>query len=302
MNELAKLFKNLKDKLAKTRNAISSRVDDLLKYYKEIDDDFFEELEEVLIASDMGVDLSLEIVSDVKKLLSEKKTGDVEAIHQILRNEIISKMDTVNEEIKTPAVILMVGVNGTGKTTTAAKLAALHKANGKKVMLCAADTFRAAAIDQLKTWADRVGVELISQCEGADPAAVVHDALGAAKSRGVDVLICDTAGRLHNKKNLMNELEKIDRIINNNWEQANKYVYLVIDATTGQNALMQVKFFSEKCDVNGLVITKLDGTAKGGAIIAARKMTGLPVVYIGVGEGIDDLLPFNAEQFASAII
>lgn len=292
----------LKDRLKKTQNAISSRVDDLLKYYKNIDDDFFEELEEILIAADMGVDLSLEIVSDVKEQLKAKKTGDVGAIHEILRKEIASKMDAPKEELKNPAIILMVGVNGTGKTTTAAKLAALHKAEGKNVMLCAADTFRAAAIDQLKTWAERVDVPIITQGEGADPAAVMHDAIGAAKARNIDVLICDTAGRLHNKKNLMNELEKINRIAGKNWPEAGLYAYLVIDATTGQNALMQVKLFSEKCDVSGIVVTKLDGTAKGGAIVAVRRLTGIPVVYIGVGEAVDDLLAFDAEEFAAAII
>ena len=292
----------LKDRLKKTQDAISNRVDDLLKYYKNIDDEFFEELEEVLIAADMGVELSLEIVEDVKDKLKSNKTGDVEAIHEILRDEIAAKMDTLQEAIKTPAVILMIGVNGTGKTTTAAKLASLFKKNGKNVLLCAADTFRAAAIDQLKTWAERVDVPIISQAEGADPAAVVHDAIGAAKARGADILICDTAGRLHNKKNLMNELEKINRIATKNWPEAAIYSYLVIDATTGQNALMQVKLFGEKCDLSGIVVTKLDGTAKGGAVVAARKMTGLPVVYIGVGEGIDDLLPFDAKEFAAAII
>ena len=292
----------LKDRLKKTQDAISNRVDDLLKYYKNIDDDFFEELEEVLISADLGVDLSLEIVEDVKDKLKSSKTGDVEAIHEILRNEIAGKMESPDEELKTPAVILMIGVNGTGKTTTAAKLASLFKQNGKSVMLCAADTFRAAAIDQLKTWAERVDVPIISQVEGADPAAVVHDAIGAAKARNADVLICDTAGRLHNKKNLMNELEKINRIASKNWPEAAIYSYLVIDATTGQNALMQVKLFGEKCELSGIVVTKLDGTAKGGAVVAARKMTGLPVVYIGVGEGVDDLLPFNADEFASAII
>ncbi len=292
----------LKDRLKKTQNVISSRVDDLLKYYKDIDDEFFEELEEILIAADMGVDLSLEIVSDVKEQIKKQKTGDVEAIHEILRKEIASKMVTPHEEVKSPAIILMVGVNGTGKTTTSAKLAALYKAQGKNVILCAADTFRAAAIDQLKTWAERVDVPIIAQGEGADPAAVVHDAIGAAKARNADILICDTAGRLHNKKNLMNELEKINRIASKNWPEANIYAYLVIDATTGQNALMQVKLFSEKCDVSGIVVTKLDGTAKGGAIVAARKMTGLPVVYIGVGEGVDDLLAFDADEFAGAIV
>lgn len=292
----------LKDRLKKTQDAVSSRVDDLLKYYKNIDDDFFEELEEILIAADMGVDLSLEIVEDVKDKLKASKTGDVEAIHKILRDEIAGKMDTPKEELKTPAVILMVGVNGTGKTTTAAKLAAFYRNLGKSVMLCAADTFRAAAIDQLKTWAERVDVPIIAQGEGADPAAVVHDAIGAAKARGTDILICDTAGRLHNKKNLMNELEKISRITVKNWPEANIRSYLVIDATTGQNALMQVKLFSGVCDVSGIVVTKLDGTAKGGAVVAARKMTGLPVLYIGVGEGVDDLLPFDAEEFAAAII
>ncbi len=292
----------LKDRLKKTQDAISSRVDDLLKYYKDIDDEFFEELEEILIAADMGVDLSLEIVSDVKEEIKRQKTGDVDAIHEILRKEIAGKMDTPYEEVKSPAVILMVGVNGTGKTTTSAKLAALYKSQGKSVMLCAADTFRAAAIEQLTTWAERVDVPIIAQGEGADPAAVVHDAIGAAKARNTDILICDTAGRLHNKKNLMNELEKIGRIATKNWPEANIYAYLVIDATTGQNALMQVKLFSETCDVSGIVVTKLDGTAKGGAIVAARKMTSLPVVYIGVGEGVDDLLPFDANDFAGAII
>ena len=292
----------LKDRLKKTQDAISNRVDDLLKYYKNIDDDFFEELEEVLISADLGVDLSLEIVEDVKDKLKSSKTGDVDAIHRILRNEIAGKMESPEEKIKTPAVILMIGVNGTGKTTTAAKLASLFKQNGKSVMLCAADTFRAAAIDQLKTWAERVDVPIIAQVEGADPAAVVHDAIGAAKARNADILICDTAGRLHNKKNLMNELEKINRIAAKNWPEAAIYSYLVIDATTGQNALMQVKLFGEKCELSGIVVTKLDGTAKGGAVVAARKMTGLPVVYIGVGEGVDDLLPFDAEEFAAAII
>jgi len=299
---MSSFITKLKDRLKKTQNAISSRVDDLLKYYKNIDDDFFEELEEILIAADMGVDLSIEIVSDVKEQLKAKKTGDVDSIHEILRKEIASKMDTPKEELKNPAIILMVGVNGTGKTTTAAKLAALHKAEGKNVMLCAADTFRAAAIDQLKTWAERVDVPIIAQGEGADPAAVMHDAIGAAKARNIDVLICDTAGRLHNKKNLMNELEKINRIASKNWSEAGLYAYLVIDATTGQNALMQVKLFSEKCDVSGIVVTKLDGTAKGGAIVAARRLTGIPVVYIGVGEAVDDLLAFDAEEFAAAII
>ena len=299
---MASFFTKLKDGLKKTQNAISSRVDDLLKYYKDIDDEFFEELEEVLIAADMGMELSLEIVSDVKDKIKSLKTGDVEAIHKVLREEIASKMQTEKHEVKTPSIILMVGVNGTGKTTTTAKLAAVHKAAGKSVLLCAADTFRAAAIDQLKTWSERVDVPIIAQVEGADPAAVVHDAIGAAKARGADVLICDTAGRLHNKKNLMNELEKISRTAKKNWPEANIYTYLVIDATTGQNAIMQVKLFSEVCDVSALVITKLDGTAKGGAVVAVRKMTGLPVAYIGVGEAVDDLMEFDAKDFAAAII
>lgn len=299
---MASFFKKLKDGLTKTSKAITEKVDDLIKYYKEIDDEFFEELEEILISADMGVDVSLQIVSELKERLKGQKTGNVEAIHGILREVIAGMMDTPEEDIKSPAVILMVGVNGAGKTTTTAKLAALHKREGKEVLLCAADTFRAAAIDQLQLWADRVGVDLISQCEGADPAAVVHDAIGAAQARGTDVLICDTAGRLHNKKNLMRELEKINRIVNSKWEEANIYVYLIIDATTGQNALIQVKLFSENCDVSGLVVTKLDGTAKGGAIVAAREMTGLPVVYVCTGEGVDDILPFNSEEYAKAII
>ena len=295
-------IKNLKDKLIKTHNAISGRVDDLLKYYKDIDDEFFEELEEILITADMGVALSLEIIADVKTRLKEKKTGDKDVILSILRQEIISRMDMPKEDIKTPAVILMVGVNGSGKTTTAAKLALLHKNDGRKVLLCAADTFRAAAIDQLKIWAERVKVDLIAQSEGADPGAVVHDAITAAQARRADVLICDTAGRLHNKKNLMHELEKINRIIKTKWDAANIYVYLVIDATTGQNAIMQVKYFCESTDVTGIIVTKLDGTAKGGALVAVCRITGLPIVYIGVGEQMDDILPFDAKEFADAII
>ena len=297
------LFDKLKNTLIKTRDSIKSKVDDLVKYYKEINDEFFEELEEVLVSADVGAALSAELVGNIRARVKQEKIGDTAHIKALLKDEIKKKLLSANqgEQFKTPAVILMVGVNGTGKTTTAAKLANLFKSEGKSVMFAAADTFRAAAIEQLKVWADRIDVPVLSQQQGSDPAAVVFDAIQAAKARHCDVLICDTAGRLHNKKNLMNELEKMQRIINREFPEAHKEVFLVLDATTGQNAINQAETFSEVAQVTGLILTKLDGTAKGGIVIGISSNMKVPVRYIGTGEGIDDLQHFDAQAFADAL-
>ena len=296
------LFERLKNSLVKTRDSIKNKVDELVSYYKEINDDFFEDLEAVLISADVGAVLSGELVEGVKKRVKAARVGDPEKVRGLLRDEIQSRLAQGGErEQKYPLVILMVGVNGTGKTTSAAKLANLYKADGKSVMLAAADTFRAAAIDQLKVWGDRMDIPVLAQQQGSDPAAVVYDAVQAAKARNVDVLICDTAGRLHNKKNLMNELEKVQRIVNREYPEACKETYLVLDATTGQNAVMQAETFAAVTELSGLILTKLDGTAKGGIVIGISSGMQLPVRYICTGESLDDIQPFDAQSFAAAL-
>lgn len=298
-------FDKIKSGLSKTRDRFAEQTSEIVKIFKKIDDDVFDELEELLIMSDVGFDASGEIIERLRQKAHEEKIKDGEQLLPALK-EIITDIMTESDdgilELKTsPAVILVIGVNGVGKTTSIAKMAAYYKSMGKDVMLAAADTFRAAAIDQLKVWADRVGVDLISQKEGSDPASVVYDAIAAAKARKKDVLICDTAGRLHNKKNLMDELAKINKIIDRELPGAQKESLLVLDATTGQNALSQAKAFGEAADITGIILTKLDGTAKGGIVIAIKNEQSIPVRFIGVGEGIDDLQPFDAKAFAEAM-
>jgi len=297
-------LEKLKQGLAKTRNQIAERTMDVISIFKKVDDALFEELEEVLIMSDVGYETSSEIIERLRQKTREDKiteAGDIQAALQEIIGDILTE-DAEEFEITTsPAVILVIGVNGVGKTTTIAKLAHMYKEQGKKVMLAAGDTFRAAAIDQLQIWADRVGVDIIKQQEGSDPASVVFDAISATKSRGADILICDTAGRLHNKKNLMEELSKIHKIIDRELPDAQKESFLILDATTGQNALSQAKNFGEVSDVTGIVLTKLDGTAKGGIVIAVKAEQKIPVRFIGVGEKMDDLQPFNAREFAQAL-
>lgn len=300
------LFSKLFNGLAKTRNSILSGVDNVIHSFKKIDEDLFEELEEVLIMADFGVDTTQNIIDKLREEVKSKKITDPLELKDTLKY-IIRDILTVQQtedilDIEKPVVMLVIGVNGAGKTTTIGKMAYLMKQNNKKVLVAAADTFRAAAIDQLQVWADRAGVDIIKHDEGSDPASVIYDAIAAAKSRKVDVLICDTAGRLQNKTNLMKELEKISRIIEREYPEAYKEVLIVLDATTGQNAVQQVKLFKEITNLNGIVLTKLDGTAKGGAIVGIYSSMGIPVKYIGVGEKIDDLQKFNPEEFANALL
>ncbi len=298
------LFDKLKQGLAKTRNQISERTMDVISIFKKVDEALFEELEEVLIMSDVGFETSSEIIERLRQKAREDRITEAENLKNALQEiigDILCENDDVFEIKTSPSVILVIGVNGVGKTTTIAKLANMYKQQGKKVLLAAADTFRAAAIDQLQIWADRVGVDIIKQQEGSDPASVVFDAISATKARGCDVLICDTAGRLHNKKNLMDELSKIHKIIDRELPDAQKESFLVLDATTGQNALSQAKNFGEVSDVTGIVLTKLDGTAKGGIVIAIKAEQNIPVRFVGVGEQMDDLQPFDAREFARAM-
>lgn len=299
------LFDKIKAGLSKTRSQLSERTNEILNIFKSVDEGVFEELEEVLIMSDVGFDASSEIIERLRQKAHQDKIKDSSLLLPALK-EIVADIMTEGVEgeleLKTsPAVILVIGVNGVGKTTSIAKMANLYKSQGKSVILAAADTFRAAAIDQLEVWADRVGVELIKQQEGSDPASVVYDAIAAAKARKKDVLICDTAGRLHNKKNLMDELAKINKIIDRELPDAQKECMLVLDATTGQNAVSQAKNFSQVADISGIILTKLDGTAKGGIVIAIKNEQDIPVRFVGVGEGADDLQPFDAKQFADVL-
>lgn len=298
-------FNKLLKGLAKTRDNILNSVDDVLASFKTIDEDLYEELEETLIMADFGVDTTLMIMDRLRGYVKEHKLTDPKQLRIGLQT-IITDILTMHpsEEIVSdnkPTVVLVIGVNGVGKTTTIGKLAHLLKKDGKKVLLAAADTFRAAAIEQLSIWAERAEVEIIKHAEGSDAASVVYDAIQAAKSRKSDVLLCDTAGRLQNKTNLMRELEKISRIIEREYPEAKKEVLIVLDATTGQNAIQQVKLFKEVADINGIILTKLDGTAKGGAIVGIYANMQVPVKYIGVGEKIDDLQPFDACEFAKAL-
>ena len=296
-------FDKLKQGLFKTKNAIVGKVDELFKKFIKVDEDLFDELEELLISADIGVNTTEEILDELRDTVKDKRIkepAEVKAeLFEILKN-MIGEHEPLNLSTK-PSVILVIGVNGVGKTTSIGKISAELKRQGKKVVVAAADTFRAAAAEQLNVWCERAGVDIIKQAAGADPASVVYDAISAVKSRGADVLIVDTAGRLHNKKNLMDELAKIDRVIGRELPDAAKETLLVLDATTGQNAVYQAKEFKEASKITGLVLTKLDGTAKGGIIISIKKELGIPVKFIGVGEQIDDMKPFSAKEFAGAL-
>ncbi len=297
------LFSKIKEGLKKTRNAVMGQIDSMLKNFTRIDEDLFEELEELLVMGDVGVPTAQRICEELRVRVRENGVKDPSMIHGMLQ-EIITEMLSGDEELDIstkPSIILVIGVNGVGKTTTIGKLAKQLSDQGKRVLLAAADTFRAAAIDQLDIWAQRSGCEIIKQKEGSDPAAVIFDAIAAAKSRGADVIICDTAGRLHNKKHLMDELAKINRVIDRELPDAAKEKLLVLDATTGQNAVNQAEQFREATGITGIVLTKLDGTAKGGVVLAIKEGLGIPVKYIGVGEKIDDLQPFDAQDFARAL-
>lgn len=297
------IFSKILKGLAKTRENVISGVENALRGFATIDEELFEQLEEALIMSDVGVETSMFIVEQLRDRVKAERATEPERIKELLAAQIAEILcDGESEfELGCPAVILMVGVNGVGKTTTIGKLAHNYAAQGLRVMIAAGDTFRAAAIDQLQVWGDRAGVDVIRHQENSDPAAVIFDAVQAAKARTADVLICDTAGRLHNKKNLMEELKKMLRIINHNYHEARLHVFLALDATTGQNALQQAKVFKEAVEINGLILTKLDGTAKGGIIIAIKHELKLPVRFVGVGEGVDDLQDFVADDFAKAV-
>ena len=297
-------FGRLVEGLAKTRSNIVSGIDSIFSGFSAIDDDFYEEIEETLIMGDLGIQTTMSIVEDLRKKVKEQHIREPEECKELLINSIKEQMDlgeNAYEFEHRKSVVLVIGVNGVGKTTSVGKLAGQLKDDGRRVILAAADTFRAAAIEQLTEWASRAGVELIAQQEGSDPAAVIYDAVAAAKSRKADVLICDTAGRLHNKKNLMEELKKINRIIDRELPGAAKEVLLVLDAATGQNAVNQAREFQHAADITGIVLTKLDGTPKGGVVIAIREELKIPVKFIGVGEQLDDLQPFDPDAFADAL-
>ena len=298
------LFARLKRGLTKAKQGITDRIDEVLKSYTSVDEELFEDLEEVLITADVGVNTTMQIIDDLNDRVRSKKITDPMAVREELKEiveEILSKGNSKLDVEPSPAIIIMVGVNGVGKTTTIGKLALRYKSEGKKVMLAAADTFRAAATEQLVIWAKRTNTEIVKHHEGADPGAVVFDAIKAAKARKTDVLICDTAGRLHNKANLMNELGKIFKIIDKEFPEAKKEVLLVVDATTGQNAVVQAKSFKEVADITGIVLTKLDGTAKGGVVLAVKSEVDVPVKLIGVGEKAEDLQDFDAREFTAAL-
>ncbi len=302
--EKVNLFDRLKQGLTKAKQGITDRVDEVLKSYTKVDEELLEDLEEVLITADVGVNTTMEIIEKLEDAIRSKKITNPQDVREELKlivEEILSKDDTKLDASHSPTIILMVGVNGVGKTTTIGKLAHRYKSEGKKVLLAAGDTFRAAAIDQLEVWADRCKVDIIKHQEGADPGAVIFDAIKASKARGVDVLICDTAGRLHNKSNLMNELGKVFKIVDREFPEAKKEVLLVVDATTGQNAVSQAKSFKQVCDITGLVLTKLDGTAKGGVILAVKSEVDVAVKLIGVGEQMEDLQDFDSKSFVDAL-
>ncbi len=297
------LFAKIKEGLKKTRENVSTSIEKMLHSFQKIDDELFEELEELLVLGDVGVPTAERICEECRRQVKERKISDPDEIYGLIQ-EITADMMRGGEALDVstkPSVVLVIGVNGVGKTTTIGKLAHRLKNEGKRVILAAADTFRAAAIEQLEVWAERSGCDLIRQSEGSDPASVVFDAISAAKARGADVVICDTAGRLHNKKNLMAELEKINRIIDRELPGAAKEVLLVLDAATGQNAVNQAREFQNAAHITGIVLTKLDGTPKGGVVIAIREDLKIPVKFIGVGEQLDDLQPFDADEFAKAL-
>lgn len=298
------LFERLKQGLTKAKQGITDKIDDVLKSYTKVDEELLEELEEILITADVGVNTTMDIIDKLSDKIKENKITEPAGVKAELKNiieEILTNENSTLNVEKSPTIILMVGVNGVGKTTTIGKLANRYKQEGKKVLLAAGDTFRAAAIEQLEVWAGRSNVDIIKHQEGADPGAVVFDAIKAAKARKVDLLICDTAGRLHNKANLMNELGKVFKIVDREFPEANKEVLLVVDATTGQNAVVQAKTFKEVADITGIVLTKLDGTAKGGVVLAVKSEVDVPVKLIGVGEKVEDLQDFDAKAFSEAL-
>lgn len=305
-DESKSFFRKLKKGLSKTRQGITERIDTLLTTYGKFDEEFLEELEEILITSDIGMETTLRIIDKLREEAKNQKITNTADIKIILK-EVLESFLTTTESNKlnvepSPSIILVIGVNGVGKTTSIGKLAYNLKSNGKKVLLAAGDTFRAGAIDQLKIWGDRTGVNVIHHQEGSDPAAIIFDAIQAAKARKIDVLICDTAGRLHNKKNLMNELSKVFKIVDREYSEATREVLLVLDATTGQNALQQAKTFRDAADITGIILTKLDGTAKGGVVLGITSELNIPVKLIGVGEGKEDLQPFDPKDFTDALL
>ena len=298
-------FDKLREGLGKTKQTLNEKINDVFANFRKVDEDLLDELEEALIMSDIGIETSTKIINELRIRIKKENIQDEEAVRRVLKEEMIKLLDvgdTALDLATVPSVILVVGVNGVGKTTSIGKIANNLKKSGKKVVIAAADTFRAAAVEQIEIWAQRTDCELVKKPEGSDPASVVFDAIQVAKEQQADVLICDTAGRLHNKKNLMDELAKINKVINRELPDLSKEVLLVLDGTTGQNAIMQVKAFKETTDITGIVLTKLDGTAKGGVVVGIVAENKIPVKFIGVGEGVDDMEKFNAEDFVSAII
>ena len=298
------LFERLKQGLSKAKQGITDRVDQVLKSYTKVDDELIEEIEEILITADVGVETTMDIIDKLTDAIKTKKITDPKDVKgelKLIIEEILTNDNSTLDVRHSPSIIVMVGVNGVGKTTTIGKLAARYKKEGKKVLIAAGDTFRAAAIDQLEVWSNRSGVDIIKHQEGADPGAVIFDSIKAAKARNADLLICDTAGRLHNKSNLMNELSKVFKIIDREYPEAKREVLLVVDATTGQNAVSQAKSFKQVCDITGIVLTKLDGTAKGGVVLAVKSEVDVPVKLIGVGEKMEDLQDFDAKAFSEAL-
>ena len=298
-------FEKLKQGLTKTKESINEKINDVFSTFRKVDEEFLEELEEILIMSDLGVETSTKIISELRNKIKKEKIEDEEQVKQALRDIITNILDVGNSELNLdtkPSVILVIGVNGVGKTTSIGKIAYKLVKEGKKVVVAAADTFRAAAVEQLEIWSKRAGAEIVKRAEGSDPASVIYEAITKAKQVNADVLICDTAGRLHNKKYLMDELKKIQRVIQKEMSECSQEVLLVLDGTTGQNAISQVKAFKEQADITGLILTKLDGTAKGGAVIGIVGNNQIPIKYIGVGEKVEDMEKFNASDFAKAII
>ena len=298
-------FSKLKEGLSKTKNSLNEKMNNVFSNFRKVDENLLEELEEILIMSDVGADTSVKIINNLRTRIKKEKIEDEEGVKQALREEIKQIFETVDESLHldtNPSVILVVGVNGVGKTTSIGKIANRLRQDGKKVVIAAADTFRAAAVEQLEIWANRAKCDIVKRNEGSDPASVVYDAIKITKEKGADVLICDTAGRLHNKKYLMDELEKIKKVIDKELPNTSKEILMVLDATTGQNAISQVKAFKETVDINGIILTKLDGTAKGGAVIGIVDKNNIPVKFIGVGEQIDDMEKFRSDDFVKALI
>lgn len=296
------LFSRLKEGMQKTRDSLTRAIDQLTGYYKELDDEFYDDLEAVLIGADIGVKTTASLIQELKQKAVERRLGDPAKVKDLLREVLAERMRCEPFDPATPAVVLVVGVNGVGKTTQIGKLACLYKSQGRRVLLAAADTFRAAAAEQLTIWAQRAEVPIIAHKEGADPAAVVFDAMSAAKARHADLVLVDTAGRLHNKSRLMEELKKMRRVIEREKGDFSLYALLVLDGTTGQNGVNQARVFQEATELDGLILTKLDGTAKGGVVLSVREELGLPVYFVGVGERLDDLQPFDADAYATALL